>query len=201
MGWVVNVTLRRVYPLGRPGTHCIGGLVGPRLVWTSAENLAATGTWSPDCSARSKSLYRLSYHGPPFSILIEHNFKIWISLISLALVVNFLCILDTVREDNIKMDLQQVGCEDTEWTMWFRIGTWRTLVNAVMNLQVQKNAGNFLINWEPISLSRRTLLHEVSKHNWHCVLGLMISVTVSKVPYLDEKFMRVSERFAKYKAF
>jgi len=44
------------------------------------------------------------------------------------------------------MDLQEVGCEDTEWTMWFRIGTWRTLVNAVMNLQVQKNAGNFLIN-------------------------------------------------------
>ena len=29
MGWVVNATPRPLYPLGRPGTHCIGGWVGP----------------------------------------------------------------------------------------------------------------------------------------------------------------------------
>ena len=28
--WVVNVTLRLLYPRERPGTHCIGGWVGPR---------------------------------------------------------------------------------------------------------------------------------------------------------------------------
>jgi hypothetical protein len=27
---VINATLRSVYPLERPGTHCIGGWVGPR---------------------------------------------------------------------------------------------------------------------------------------------------------------------------
>jgi hypothetical protein len=30
MGWVVNATPRPFYPRERPGTHCIGGWVGPR---------------------------------------------------------------------------------------------------------------------------------------------------------------------------
>jgi hypothetical protein len=36
-------------------------------------------------------------------------------------------------------------------------------LNAVLNLLVPKNAGNFLISWKPVSSSRRTLLHGVSK--------------------------------------
>jgi hypothetical protein len=47
-------------------------------------------------------------------------------------------------EDNIKMDLQEVG-----WGMdWIELAQgrnrWRALVNAVMNLQFPQNAGNFL---------------------------------------------------------
>ena len=30
MGWVLNATPRPLYPRERPGTHCIGGWVGPR---------------------------------------------------------------------------------------------------------------------------------------------------------------------------
>jgi len=30
MGWVVSVTRRPLYSRERPGTHCIGGWVGPR---------------------------------------------------------------------------------------------------------------------------------------------------------------------------
>ena len=30
MGWVVNATPRPLYPRERPGTHCIGGWMGPR---------------------------------------------------------------------------------------------------------------------------------------------------------------------------
>ena len=30
MGWVVNSTLSLLYPLERPGTHCIGSRVGPQ---------------------------------------------------------------------------------------------------------------------------------------------------------------------------
>jgi hypothetical protein len=30
MGWVVNATLRPLYPRERPGTHYIGGWVVPR---------------------------------------------------------------------------------------------------------------------------------------------------------------------------
>jgi hypothetical protein len=39
---------------------------------------------------------------------------------------------------------------------------WRAVVNAVMNLRVPENAGNFLTSWGPVSFSRRTLLHGVS---------------------------------------
>ena len=67
-------------------------------------------------------------------------------------------------EDNIKMDLQEVGggCED-----WMELAQdrdrWRELVSTVMNRRVPKNAGNFLTSCRTSSFSRRTLLHGVSK--------------------------------------
>ena len=42
-------------------------------------------------------------------------------------------------------------------------GRWRALLNAVINLRVPQNEGNFLTSSETISFSRRTLLHGVSK--------------------------------------
>jgi len=40
-------------------------------------------------------------------------------------------------EDNIKMDLQKVGCGSTDWIDLARDrDRWRVLVNAVMNLRV-----------------------------------------------------------------
>jgi len=65
---------------------------------------------------------------------------------------------------DIGMDLQEVGCGYMDW-----IGLaqdrdrWRTLVSAVMNLRVLWNAGNFLTSCKPVSFSRRTLHHAVSK--------------------------------------
>jgi hypothetical protein len=48
-------------------------------------------------------------------------------------------------EDDIKLDLQEVGCGGLDW---FDLAedrvSWRALVNAVMNLKFPKNSGNFL---------------------------------------------------------
>ena len=64
MGWVVNATARPLYPLERPGTHCIGGWVGPRAGLDGCVKSRPTGIRSSDRPAHSESLYGLSYPGP-----------------------------------------------------------------------------------------------------------------------------------------
>jgi hypothetical protein len=48
-------------------------------------------------------------------------------------------------EDSTKIDLQAAGCEGMDWIDLAQDGDrWRALVNAVMNLRVPYNEGNFL---------------------------------------------------------
>ena len=67
-------------------------------------------------------------------------------------------------EDNIKMDLQEVegGCGD-----WMELvqdrDRWQALVSMAKNLRVPKMRGISLLAAEPVSFSRRTLLHGSSK--------------------------------------
>ena len=48
-------------------------------------------------------------------------------------------------EDNIKMELQDVGWESIDWIdVTQKMDRWRPLVNAVMNLRVPQKVGYFL---------------------------------------------------------
>ena len=66
--------------------------------------------------------------------------------------------------DNIRMDLQEMGCGYMDWIGLAQdTDRWRTIVSAVMNFRVPCNAGNFLTSCKPVSFSRRALYHGVSK--------------------------------------
>ena len=66
------------------------------------------------------------------------------------------------EDDNIKMDPQEIKCGGKDWSDLSQDrNRWWAFVNAVMNVQLAWNAGNFLTGWGPVSSSRRILLRGV----------------------------------------
>jgi len=66
--------------------------------------------------------------------------------------------------DNIRMDLQEVGCGYMDWIRLAQDrDRWQKLVSPVMTIGVPRNAGKFLTSCKPVRFSRRTLHHGVSK--------------------------------------
>jgi len=69
MEWLVNATLRPFWPRKMDPVP-IAQVAGwdPGLVWTGVKYFAPTTFRSPDRTARSKSLYRLPYDDPLYSV-------------------------------------------------------------------------------------------------------------------------------------
>ena len=62
-------------------------------------------------------------------------------------------------ENNIKMDLQEVGRGCGDWMDLAQdTDRWRALVGTVMNIRAPKMRGISSLAAEPVSFSRRTLL-------------------------------------------
>jgi hypothetical protein len=63
-------------------------------------------------------------------------------------------------EDNIIMDLTEIGWEGVDWLHLAQgRDQWCVVMNTVMNLWVPWNAGNILTSWVTVSFSRMTFLH------------------------------------------
>jgi hypothetical protein len=78
------------------------------------------------------------------------------------------------------VDLEEVGCGSMSWINLAQDrDRWRELVNAVRTLRVSYNAGN-LTTWEPVSFSRRALLHGVSTYIRTSVRACTSSPSVSR---------------------
>jgi hypothetical protein len=66
-------------------------------------------------------------------------------------------------EDNIKMDVREIGWGGIDWIDLARDrDQWRALVNTVINLRVPYNVGKFLSGCTTGGFSRRARLHGVS---------------------------------------
>jgi hypothetical protein len=122
----------------RPGTHCTGGWVGPRLVWTGTENLTPIGIRSPDRPARSSVAIPTELPGPHL-YKAEHNSQ-WFSDMWLRSVINYKFQCSTL---SIELQLQckqqsNLHVKWFSWTIW--IG---------MNLELYWTVVKSTTEWQP----------------------------------------------------
>ena len=74
-GWLVNFTLRSLYPQKTdPLSNAQGALWVPGPECASADHFNPTWIRSQDHPARSKSLYRLSYPGPRINYITASTY-------------------------------------------------------------------------------------------------------------------------------
>jgi ABC-type transporter Mla MlaB component len=89
-----------------------------------------------------------------YIICYFHTSLIWI----------FMCCTSNIRrrrEDNIKVDLREIGWEGVNWVRLTQVH-WRILVKTVMNLWVSWNTENFLTSSATVSFSKSSVSRVVS---------------------------------------
>jgi hypothetical protein len=74
-------------------------------------------------------------------------------------------------EDNIKMDLREIGWGSMDWICQDENrDQWKALVNTIMNVWVPKNIGKFLSTWVSGGFLRRVCLIVVLVNNTNILL-------------------------------
>jgi hypothetical protein len=71
------------------------------------------------------------------------------------------------REDNIRMDHKEIGCEDVAWRINFAQNRTQLLgfVNMIKNLQVPRNGGEFLDHLNKCKIVRGQFFMELVRTN------------------------------------
>jgi hypothetical protein len=78
-------------------------------------------------------------------------------------------------ENNIKMDLQEVGGGFGDWMGLAQDRErWRALVSKVVNFGFHQMRGISWLAADPVSFSRRTLIHGVSSYGFLCNCNVLI---------------------------
>ena len=136
MGWVVNATLRPLYPQEELGTHCIRGWVGPRTVTEGC------GKSRPSPGFDPRSVQPLASRYTDWAVP-AYVWVVWLSIIHIPAVLNF------VPYNGILQ--RRMNCARWEVTGWEYVKNNGDSLNCCPGLHIQELRGSHCVATTPPS--------------------------------------------------